>query len=332
MLNSTQQCNYQREKLSSRVTERLPALLTAGMRELAIISRTRIAAFLIVVAAAALSSCGGTPQTTLTVVPAIPRINQVDDSLLTAALDKVLQPSGAVNIGSLHSDNALTTFLDQAAVVRTDVFPSRQQLLAYWINVHNAYVLDMLRMNSAHSIGDIPSFKSAKVIIAATERYSLRDISENILVNNFREPRAFFALYDASRSGPPLYREAFSPTRLSDQLDEQLKAFLSDSTKNRLDATNNILYLAPIFQSYSDELEKTAGSVMAFVRSFAPEAMGAWIDAHPLLKIHYLPLDETIYSVENNLHEASHEQPSPNVSQPTPQQRKQPKKSSGGIK
>ena len=235
------------------------------------------------------------PSTTITTIPSGGPLSQVNDSLYAHVLARALNASGAVSIAELRSDTELTKYLGEIARMRTDVFVSRESALAFWVNAHNAYVLDLLRSTlSAHSTDDISGFRYAKVVLTGGAQYSLDDIEHTVLTTQFREPRVFFALWDGSRSSPPLRAEPYADSRLSEQLDDQLTHFLADSTKNVLVRHANTLYLSEIFRSYQDELEKVSGTLGGFVQTFAPPTMASWIKGHPALQVEYLRYDNTI--------------------------------------
>lgn len=246
--------------------------------------------------AALLASCGTVPKTSITTFSEGSPLASVDDSLYARVLQRAVTPGGAVSYSELASDTELTEYLREIAAVRTDAFTSRSELLAFWINTHNAYVLDMIRKAwPVHSIDDIAGFRYAKVILAGGDRYSLDDIEHTIIEKQFREPRAFFALFDGSRSSPILQLDPYTETTLSEELDRQLKGFLADSTKNYLDRRSNTLYLSKIFETYSSDLADAAGGALAyFVRDFAPPAVAQWIGGHHNLNISYLSYDNSI--------------------------------------
>ncbi len=265
---------------------------------------------LVVLPALAMASCGGIPKTSIVSVPDGTPIASVDDSLLARVLERAIAPNGAVSYTELRSDSELTEYLREIALVRTDAFVSRAELLAFWMNAHNAYVLDLIRSNGpAHSLDDIPGFQYAKVVIAGGKSYSLDDIEHAVIEKQFREPRAFFGLFEGSRSSPELARTPFSESELSDELDFQLRNFLADSTKNYLDRRTNTLYLSPLFKEYESSLEAaTGGSMLAFIRDFAPPQMAEWIAGHPHITISYLRSDNTIFTSDiEPHHEPSHE-------------------------
>jgi hypothetical protein len=282
-----------------------------------------IPAFLII--SALFVGCGGVIRTTVTAMPEGDRITRVNDSLFADVLGRAVQPDGAISYNELRSDSELTDYLGQLALIRTDVFTSRQAELAFWVNAHNAYVLDILRSNlPAHSVSEIAGFRNVKVALIGGTRYSLEDIEHGILAKQFREPRVFFALFDGTRSSPPLRKEPYVESHLSDQLNDQITGFLSDSTKNFIDRKANTIYLSHCFEDYSEAIEAVAGTMDAFLEAYAPPVMAAWITNHSSAKISYLSYDNTLYTSDI---EASHEQPAQQLP------RKQPgRRSSGGIK
>jgi hypothetical protein len=268
-----------------------------------------------------IAACGGVPNVTVTAMPDGGPLSRVDDSLFARTIQSSLGPNGAISYTRLRSDSDLTEYLREIARIHTDAFTSRWQELAFWINAHNAYVLDMIRSNpNAHSISDIGGFRVAKVALIGGEMYSLDGIEHEVLTRRFREPRVFFALYDGSKSSPSLRKEPYFESKISEQLDDQLHEFLADSTKNLLDKHSNTLYLSQTFRDYADDIEKVTGTLLDFVKAFAPPSMASWIGGHPSLNISYLSYD---YSLNTSDIEPPHEQPAP---------RKQPRKPSGGIR
>jgi hypothetical protein len=262
------------------------------------------------------TGCGVQPRVTVNSVPNGGPLSKVSDSLYANVIGNALAPSGAISLSRLRSDNELTTYLGQLARMRTDMFMTRQSALAFWINAHNAIVMDLLRLNPGVSMEDM---QYAHVAQIGDAQYSLNDIEHTILTKQFREPRAFFALWDGSRSSPPLRTEPYSEEQLSEQLDEQIKSFLADSTKNMLDRRANTIYLSQVFRDYRDEIEQVTNTLTAFIRHFAPEAMAHWIDGHPSVILSFLRYDRSTFS--------SDIEPAKHINEP----RKPARRTSGGI-
>jgi hypothetical protein len=266
--------------------------------------------YVLLLIALSLSSCAGTVRTTITEMPEGQRIAKVDNTLFEEVLSRVLLPNGSVNYNALRTDTKLTDYLQQLALVRTDIFISRQAELAFWLNAHNAYVLDIIRSNwPVHSISDIPGFRISQIALIGGLRYSLDDIEHGILAAQFREPRVFFGLFDGTRSSPPLRPEPYSEAHLSDELDHQLLLFLGDSTKNFIDRKGITIYLSERFKEYSNEIEAAAGTMPTFLSVYAPPEMARWVNAHSSAHIAYLDYDNTLFTNDIPANGSATEQP-----------------------
>jgi len=160
---------------------------------------------------------------------------------------------------------------------------SPDQRHALYINLYNAKMLDLV-LN-----GD-PEIKSVRDLARGITGYGIffkdvleldgRSCSLDNLENRLREesgdPRVHFALNCASRSCPPLRREAFRAERLDEQLDEASRAFLalpgelveSDS------GSGPELRVTKIFKWYAKDFQP-AGGVLEFITAYAPDDVAA---------------------------------------------------------
>lgn len=265
-------------------------------------SRSRIQSWILAGSVAfLLASCGTLPKTTITMrgdSSYAATLAPITHELFTSALQTVITDEGAIDMTALKSNEDLTEYLHQLAQARIDVFPSRLAQLAFWINAHNAYVLDILRNNKlGRSINDIDRMFTGKVAVIGGVRYSLSEIRDNVLLRKltFREPRMFFALSNGARSGPRFWKEAYIEQKVSEQLDRAVRAYFADSTKTILDRANNTLKVSEFVQDHRSHLEQPAGTLVTFIRAFAPPSLGEYIDQHPAMKISYLRYDHSPY-------------------------------------
>ena len=105
---------------------------------------------------------------------------------------------------------------------------SKNEQLAYWINVYNAYtvklIVDYYPTKSIRDLGPrikIPLIKDVwhyKFFKIAGVDMSLDEVEHSILRKEFEEPRIHFAINCASVSCPPLLNEAFVASNLENQL------------------------------------------------------------------------------------------------------------------
>jgi hypothetical protein len=165
---------------------------------------------------------------------------------------------------------------------RADYEPwTREQKLAFWINAYNAHmirlVLDHYPLKSVQDIGVLPGAAFRKRFIAMPGlrpgKLSLDDIEHRILRQELSEPRIHGAIVCASAGCPALRSEAYRAADLDRQLDEAMRAYIGDGTRNRFDAASNTFHLSSIFKWFREDFERAAGSLPAFVARYAEEPL-----------------------------------------------------------
>ena len=83
---------------------------------------------------------------------------------------------------------------------------------------------------------------------------TLNTIEFKIIIKQFKDPRIHFAINCESISCPKLLNVAYEAKTLNAQLEQQGKAFLTDTEKNKVSAANP--KLSSIFKWYSGDFEK----------------------------------------------------------------------------
>ncbi len=240
---------------------------------------------------AILFGCGPSVQVSIRAVPQRPPLSGPNDSLLEAVLHRSVDTSGHIDLSAIKGDTALTVYLSDVAVTKTDAFVSRSAQLAFWINAHNAAMLDLLRLNHpVHGLMDVSGMRTASVVIVGGETFSIDDI-ERIMASQFREPRAYFVLFMGGRSSPKLLSETYKVENLSIQLDRAVQNFIADSTKNRVGKRPPALYLSDLFHTHADEFAKASGSLGAFLRAFASGSIAQFLSAHANPEINFVEYD-----------------------------------------
>ncbi|MBI4566415.1 MAG: DUF547 domain-containing protein [Planctomycetes bacterium] len=197
--------------------------------------------------------------------------------------DKVLKEhvkDGRVDYAAIQKHpSALKAYLSALEAVDRATYESwsEERKIAFWLNAYNAYtvklIVDHYPVNSIKDLGGWFSSVFNKEFIPLKRlrdgrTISLNDIEHETLRKDFSEPRIHFALVCASKGCPPLRGEPYVGERLDQQLDEQAKVFLNDRERNRYDAKTKTLYLSKIFDWFSEDFEKKAGSVAKYVSRF----------------------------------------------------------------
>ena len=130
--------------------------------------------------------------------------------------------------------------------------------LAFLINAYNAFTIELIltRYPDIGSIKDLGSLvqspwqKKFFQLLGASR--SLDDVEHGMIraPDTFDDPRIHFAVVCASKGCPMLRNEAFTAARLEFQLDDSIRRFMSDRSRNRYDAATGTLMASRIFDWY----------------------------------------------------------------------------------
>jgi hypothetical protein len=177
---------------------------------------------------------------------------------------------------------------------------TREQRFAFWINVYNAYAVDLVVRS--YPVASIQSLNTAFAKVwerdviplnafhpeGKDDELSLDDVEHRILRPEFKDARVHAALNCASEGCPPLRAEAYVAERLSAQLDEQARSWLADPQRNRYDRTATRVLVSKIFEWFAEDFARDAGSVKGWIARYAPAEHAEWIAKASKLKIEYL--------------------------------------------
>ena len=130
-----------------------------------------------------------------------------------------------------------TTFLNSWVNFLEGVNPSslsKTHQQTYWLNLHNALVVDALvkqsrrrNLNRARGTGAEPGelWTAERVTVEGVD-LSIQDV-EDVIAANFANPLNFYALYQGVEGGPALPKQALTPNSLQASLQEAAAKFLS---------------------------------------------------------------------------------------------------------
>lgn len=166
---------------------------------------------------------------------------------------------------------------------------SREDALAYWINLYNAATLELvLKRYPVKSIKKIGGLFSSpwkkKVVKVAGKELSLGEIEDNIIRSQFNDPRTHFAINNAAISCPPLRNEAFIGETLDAQLDNAVKAALAEDMW--LEITDLEIRTNKVFDWHKKDFQKSAGSIREFISKYRERDKTAILDETRKLKYH----------------------------------------------
>jgi hypothetical protein len=168
-----------------------------------------------------------------------------------------------VNYRGLKADRAeLAKVLAAWSAVPRATFNGwpREQQMAFLINAYNGFTIELIlgKYPDLASIKDLGSFlqspwkKGFFTLLGDTR--TLDWIEHEQLRPNYADPRIHAAIVCASIGCPALRPEAFTAVKLDAQLEDGMRRFLGDRTRNR--HADGKLQVSLIFKWFKDDFEK----------------------------------------------------------------------------
>lgn len=196
-------------------------------------------------------------------VPLKPNHDQWD-----VLLRKNVSSSGKVNYSGMKASiTDLEAYVLYLESFNTRDAWSRNEKLAYWINLYNAATVRLICHN--YPVTSITNLSGGKpwdqnVVKIGAKQYSLNDIENTIIRPRFKEARIHFAVNCAAKSCPPIMNSAFMAEKLSRQLQKQTTKFINSSENN---ITAAKVEISKIFDWYKDDFEK--GNLIQFLNKYS---------------------------------------------------------------
>ncbi|MDA3790994.1 MAG: DUF547 domain-containing protein [Desulfobacula sp.] len=172
--------------------------------------------------------------------------------------------ASTVNYKGISIDRkALRTYLDSVSAVTKPEFTkwSKNQQLAFLINIYNAFTIELIltKYPNLKSIKDIGSlFKSPwkkNFFTLFGKKTNIDEIEHGLIRQKgvYDDPRIHLAIVCASIGCPALRNEAYTTDKIDGQLDDNIKSFLSDRTRNRYNTYTKKLEVSKIFDWYKED-------------------------------------------------------------------------------
>ena len=186
----------------------------------------------------------------------------------TALLKKYVTTSGKVNYKGFKGDQAaLNAYLETLKAHPPQADWNRNEKLAYWINVYNAFTVDLVVRNyPVKSITDIGGPWNIRFIDIGGKKYTLSEIENKVIRPRFNEPRIHFAVNCASVSCPKLLNGAYTPGKLNQQLTAQTKAYINNPSENTLSPKAG--EISQLFEWYQEDFVKK-GTLIDFINTYS---------------------------------------------------------------
>ena len=165
--------------------------------------------------------------------------------------------SGLVDYESLlQARGELDDYLKQIESISIDAFSefSREDRIAFWINLYNASVVRMiLDEHPVERFDEIPAGSEIRIVQAIGEFFSLSELRDQILRKGFRDERILIALVSGRMDSPKLLDEAFRGDTLEKQLNRVAHEFVEDETRNEIKLGEKKIFLSPLFRNFGSD-------------------------------------------------------------------------------
>ena len=198
----------------------------------------------------------------------------------------VVAPSGyasRVDYAGMQADHAaLKSYLDSLSAVPEAEYRgwTRPQRLAFLINAYNAFTVELIltkypNLESIKDLGNVFQSPWEREFFNLLGRKRSLDGIEHGMIRApgaFDEPRIHVALVCASIGCPMLRNEAYTAARLDAQLEDGMRRFLSDRSRNRYDAASNTLFVSKLFDWYGGDFAQGHAGFSSLAATFAKYA------------------------------------------------------------
>lgn len=184
--------------------------------------------------------------------------------------------------GMLAERKALKSYLAKLSAATEAEYRdwTKSQQLAFLINAYNAFTVELIlsKYPDLASIKDLGSlfqspWKREFFTLLGSDRH-LDDIEHGLVraPGAFDEPRIHVALVCASIGCPMLRDEAYTTVGLEDQLEDAMRRFFSDRSRNRYDAASGALRVSRLFDWYAKDFEQGHAGFNSLTATFAKYA------------------------------------------------------------
>jgi hypothetical protein len=181
-------------------------------------------------------------------------------------LNANVSSTGGVNYGTIkRSEKALDGYLELLAENPVQSSWSRNEQMAYWINLYNASTVKLIVSNyPTKSIQNLESGKpwDKKWIKSGNKTYTLNEIENSVLRPQFKDARIHFAVNCAAQSCPRLMNKAFTADNLESLLEQNAKWFINSKFNN---ISANKIQISKIFKWYADDF----GNVIDYLNKYS---------------------------------------------------------------
>ena len=194
-------------------------------------------------------------------------------------LGKYYDPAQGMNYKGLKEQDKKTLDALRERMGAVDVnFLTKEDRLAYWINLYNISVVGIVVDNyPIESIKDLSTdplirLNIFKKPLVKTKQgmVSLNDIENEKIRDGFKDARIHFAINCAAESCPPIRLEPYVGSKVNQQLEDQTIRFLNGPQGVRTEKKGAVLVLhvTKVMDWFEEDFNKWAGGQLAFLNRY----------------------------------------------------------------
>ncbi len=219
-------------------------------------------------------NAGPEPDGTMALEPVAAEMRRIVNALKAEAYDTA---RGRVDYARLCASPTYAEYCQCARRLQSfdpAVLGSREERLAFWINLYNALIVDaVIQFEVKHSVNEVPGFFWRAAYDIGGQRYCSFDIEYGLLRANAPhpaipgphfgardprrryslerlDPRIHFALVCAARSCPPI--AVYDAAHIDEQLDMAARTFIHNGGV-KIDRASGEVGLSRVFQWYAPD-------------------------------------------------------------------------------
>jgi hypothetical protein len=260
----------------------------------------------VLAATLSLASCAGAPVRTKAATSDVPSAGKFPHARLSMLLEKTVSDDGLVDYEALAKDDSLLDeYLAEAARVSPEatphLFPTEEERLAYWLNVHNACALRaVLALGHQASLAGSDHRIDGMTFVVGRKALSIHAILNHIR-SHFPDPRVHFVLVRGRRAGPPLRKAAFEAATLEEALTSASRAFVNDPRNVRFQPPALQVALSRVILDFRGDFDRQASQTVGADERLVGVINRYRDSAHKIVAntVVPLPYDERLNDVRN---------------------------------
>ena len=176
---------------------------------------------------------------------------------------------GMVDYKNFNQQN-LRLYLTSLEKITPNSSWSKNRKKAFWINVYNAYTLQIILEN--YPVKSIRNIKKSGSIAweipfvkVGNKTYTLDHIEHEILRKKYKDPRIHVAVNCGAISCPKLLNFAFTEKNVDAELENLMTGFVNDSTRNKIG--DQKVEISKIFSWFEEDFTEK-GSIIEYLNQY----------------------------------------------------------------